>query len=142
MARDDFTVFNKAKLAMLDGTHDLDTDVFKLALLDNTVAPTATTLTPNLSDFTEVGAAGTYTTGGTTITCTLAEAAGTVTFDSTTNPNWAQNASNDTDAYWGLIYNTSASNAAIGFLDLGGPVDMTAGDLDVTWSASGIFTMA
>jgi hypothetical protein len=142
MAQGDLTVFDEAKLALLNGTHDLDTHVIKCAILDNTTAPTAGTATPTLGDFTQVGAAGSYTTGGTTLTISLTEAAGTVTFDSTTNPSWAQNASNDTDAYWGLIYNdTAASDDAIAFIDLGGPVDMTAGDLTITFNASGIFTL-
>ena len=66
-----------------------------------------------------------------------------MTFDSTVNPTWAQDASNDVDAYWGIIYNfTDAGKDAIAFVDLGGPVDMTAGDLTVTWNASGIFTIS
>ena len=143
MARGDVTVFDEAKLALLDGTHDLDTDTLKLAICDNTTAPTAGTATPALGDFTQVGSGGSYVAGGTTLTISLTESAGTVTFDSTTNPSWAQNASNDTDAYWGILYNdTDAGDAAIAFVDLGGPVDMTAGDLTVTWNASGIFTLA
>lgn len=143
MAQGDVTVFDEAKLALLDGTHDLDTHVIKLAICDNTVAPTAGTATPALGDFTQVGTAGSYVAGGTTLTISLTEAAGTVTFDSTTNPTWAQNASNDTDAYWGILYNdTAVGDPAIAFVDLGGPVDMTAGDLTVTWNASGIFTLA
>jgi len=143
MAAGDLTVFDEAKLALLDGTHDLDTHVIKLAICDNTVAPTAGTATPTLGDFTEVGAAGTYVTGGTTLTINLTEAAGTVTFDATNNPTWAQDASNDIDAYWGIVYNdTAAGNEAIAFVDLGGAVDMTAGDLTVTWNASGLFTLA
>lgn len=143
MATGDLTVFDEAKLALLDGTHDLDTDTIKLAICDNTTAPTAGTATPALGDFTEVGAAGSYTAGGTSLTISLTEAAGTVTFDATNNPTWAQNASNDTDAYWGIIYNdTAVGDPAIAFVDLGGPVDMTAGDLTVTWNASGIFTLA
>ncbi len=142
MATGDVTVFDEAKLAMLDGTHDLDTHVLKLAILDNTTAPTAATATPNLSDFTEVGSAGSYTAGGATLTMNVTEASGTVTVDETTNPTWTQNASNDTDAYWGLIYNTSATNAAIAFVELGGPVDMSAGALTITWNVSGIFTLA
>ena len=64
-----------------------------------------------------------------------------MTFDSATNPTWAANGSNDTDAYWALIYNdTQAGDPAIGFVDLGGPIDMTAGPLTVTWNASGIYT--
>ena len=143
MAAGDLTVFDEAKLALLNGTHDLDTHTIKVAICDNTATPAAGTATPTLSDFTQVGTAGTYVAGGTALTISLTEAAGTVTFDATNNPSWAQHASNDTDAYWGIIYNdTDASDSAIAFLDLGGPVDMSAGDLTITWNASGLFTLA
>lgn len=146
MAQGDVVVFNTAKEYLMDGTFDLDGDTIKIAICDNTTTPSATTATPALGDFTEVGTAGTYTAGGTTLTCTWVESAGTVTFDSSTNPTWAQHASNDTDAYWGIIYadnvTTPVADAAIAYLDLGGPVDMTAGDLTITWNASGIFQLA
>lgn len=143
MATGDFTVFDEAKLALLNGTHDLDTHTIKIAICDNTTFPTAATATPVLADFTQVGAAGSYTTGGTTLTISLTEAAGTVTFDSTTTPTWAQHASNDTDAYFGIIYNdTAASDEAIGFVELGGPVNMSLGALTITFNASGLFTLA
>ena len=107
MATGDVTVFDEAKAYMIDGDW-ASTDDIKCAVLDNTTAPTAATATPALGDFTEVGAAGSYTAGGTSLgnlaTC-VTETGGTMTFDSATNPTWAQNASNDTDAYWGLIYN-------------------------------------
>lgn len=121
------------------------TDVIKVAILDNTVAPTAATATPALGDFTQVGTAGTYVSGGTSLGdwATLwSEAGGTGTMDSATNPTWAQNASNDTDAYWALLYNdTQVGDPAFAYVDLGGPVDMSAGALTVTWNASGIATM-
>ncbi len=143
MAVGDVVVFDEGKLALLNGTHDLDTHAFKLAILDNTTTPVAADTTPVLADYTEIGTAGTYVAGGTALTVSLTEAAGTVTFDFTNNPTWAQNASNDVDAYWGLIYNsTNAGKEAIGFVDLGGPVDMSAGSLTVTWNASGFFTLA
>ena len=145
MAQGDVTVFNEAKAKMLDGDW-ASTDHFYIAICDNTAAPSASTTTPTLADFTEVGAAGTYTAGGTdlgTLATLVTESGGTMTFDSATNPSWAQDASNDVDAYWGIIYNyTDAGNDAIAFVDLGGPVDMTAGDLTITWNASGIFTIA
>lgn len=145
MATGDVVVFDEAKANMLDGDW-ASTDNFSLAILDNTATPIASFATPTLSDFTEVGAAGSYTAGGTSLgalSTLVTEAAGTMTFDSATNPTWAQNASNDVDAYWGLIYNsTDVANDALAFVDLGGPVDMTAGDLTVTWNASGIFTIA
>ena len=130
MAQGDLVVFNTAKEWLADGTFDLDTNSFKCAILDNTAAPTATTVTPTLADFTEVGTGGTYVAGGTAITLTWVEAAGTVTLDSTVNPTWAQNGGNDTDAYWALVYQTGTHNtivdAALCYIDLGGPVNMQA----------------
>ena len=121
------------------------TNDIKLAILDDTTTPIAAFATPSLSDFTEVTAAGTYTAGGTSIgtwDATWSEAAGTGTHDSATNPTWTQNGANDVDAYWGLLYNaTLAGDLAYAFVELGGPVDMTAGALTVTWSGTGIATL-
>jgi len=149
MATGDVTVFEEAKAYMIDGGWEA-ADVIKLAICDNTTAPTAADAVPSISggttNYTEVGAAGSYTAGGETLD-TLAnmvvEAAGTMTFDDTgATVTWTQNASNDVDAYWGIVYNdTDATNRAICFIELGGPVDMAAGSLTVTWNASGIFTI-
>jgi hypothetical protein len=145
MARGDITIFQEAMAKMLDGDW-ASTDHFYLAICDDTTTPAAATGTPTLGDFTEVGTGGTYVAGGTdlgTLADLVAQAAGTMTFDSATNPTWAQDAGNDVDAYWGIIYNyTDAGKDALAFVDLGGPVDMTAGDLTVTWNGSGIFTIA
>ena len=144
MATGDVTVFDEAKAFMIDGGWEAADDI-KCAILDNTLAPTAATATPALGDFTQVGTAGSYVAGGTslgTLGTLVTEAAGVMTFDSATNPTWAQNALNDTDAWWGLIYNdTDLGDLAIAFVELGGPVDMSAGDLTITWNASGIFTI-
>ena len=144
MATGDVIVFDEALEYLLDGGFEAADDI-KCAILDNTATPTAAFATPTLSDFTEVGAAGSYVAGGTSLgslSTLVAEAAGLMTFDSTTNPTWAQNASNDVDAWWGLGYNdTDATDRAIFFVELGGPVDMTAGDLTITWAAGGIFTI-
>lgn len=146
MATGDVTVFDEAKAYMIDGGWEA-ADSIKCAILDNTTAPTAADTTPALADYTEVGSAGSYTAGGETLD-TLAnmvtEASGTMTFDDTgASVSWTQNASNDTDAYWGLIYNdTQAGDPAICFIELGGPVNMSAGSLTITWNGSGIFTIA
>ena len=144
MAQGDVVVFNEALAYLLDGGFESADDI-KVAICDNTVAPTQTTATPALGDFTEVGSAGTYVAGGTSLgdIGTLVTQSGAVmTFDSATNPTWAANGSNDTDAYWGIIYNdTDAGNRAIAFVDLGGPVNMATTALTITWSASGIFTI-
>ena len=144
MATGDVTVFDEARAKMLDGDW-ASTDEFYLAICDNTTTPTAATATPVIGDFTQVGAAGTYTTNGTSLgalSTLVSETGGVMTFDSTVNPTWASDASNDTDAWWGIIYNfTDAGKDALAFVELGGPVDMTATDLTVTWNASGIFTI-
>ena len=146
MAQGDFVVFNTAKEWLMDGTFDLDTNTIKCAICDDTATPAASTATPTLGDFTEVGTAGTYAAGGEALTCTWVESSGTVTFDSSTNPTWAANGSNDTDAYWGIVYAVGSlngqTNPALGFLDLGGPVNMATTALTITWNASGLFTLA
>jgi len=145
MARGDVTIFEEAMAKMIDGDW-ASTDHFYCAICDNTTTPTAATATPTLGDFTEVGTAGTYVAGGSdlgTLATLVTEANGVVKFYSATNPSWLKNASNDTDAYWGIIYNyTDTGKDALAFVDLGGPVDMSAGDLTITWNASGIFTIS
>lgn len=120
-------------------------DDIKVAYLDNTTTPTAGDTTPALGDYTEVGTAGTYTAGGISIGDwgTLnSQTGGTGLLDSATNPSVAADASNDTDAYWGLLYNdTQAGDPAFAYVDLGGPLDMTAGPTGITWNASGIATI-
>ncbi len=144
MATGDIIVFEEAKEYMLDGGW-LGTDDFKCAVLDNTVAPTAAAIAPDLSDFTEVGVAGTYIAGGTSLgilSTLVTEAAGVMTFDSTTNPTWAQDGANDVDAWWGFVYNdTDAGNRGLLFVELGGPVDMSAGSLTITWNVLGLYTI-
>ncbi len=144
MATGDFLVFQEARAYMIDGGWEAADDI-KCAIIDNTTTPAVGDATPALSDYTEVGTAGSYTAGGTSLgtlgTC-VTEVAGVMTFDSATNPTWTQDASNDTDAWWGIVYNdTDAGDLAIGFLELGGPVDMSAGALTATWNASGLFTI-
>ncbi len=144
MATGTITVFEEAKAYMIDGGWEPADDI-KCAILDDTTTPTAAYATPALGDFTQIGTGGTYVSGGTSLGnlgTVVTEAAGVMKFDSATNPTWAQDAGNDADAYWGLIYNeTQAGDPAIAFIELGGPVDMSAGSLTVTWNASGIFTI-
>ncbi len=146
MAQGTLVVFDEAKAKMLDGDW-ASTDEFWVAICDNTATPTAAFATPTLSDFTQVGTGGTYVSGGLNIgalSALVPEAAGTMTVDSLeSDPTWAPNAGNDTDAYWAIVYNkTDASNDCLCFVDLDGPVDMSAGSLTVTWNASGLFTIA
>jgi len=55
----------------------------------------------------------------------------------------AVNASNPSGAYWGIIYNdTDAGKRAVGFIELGGPIDLSAGAFSVGWNASGFGTLS
>jgi len=145
MAAGDLVVFDEAKAYMIDGDW-ASTDDFYCAICDDTTTPAAADGTPVIGDYTQVGAAGTYVTNGTNLgalSVLVSEAGGTMTFDSATNPTWAQDGSNDVDAYWAIVYNfTDAGKDALFFVDLDGPVDMSAGALTVTWNASGMFTIA
>lgn len=145
MATGDIVWFNEAKKIDFYAGWATSDDI-KVAILDNTTAPTAATATPALADFTEVGAAGSYTAGGTSIgtwTSLWSESGGTATLDSATNPSWAANGSNDTDAYWALLYNdTQAGDPAFAYVELGGPFDMSSSTLTINWNASGIATIA
>lgn len=144
MATGDITRFNSALEDALENW--VGTDTIRCAILDNTTTPAAGDTTPALGDYTEVGTAGTYTAGGASLgnwANMVSDSGATVTLDTTTNPTWAQDASNDTDAYWALVYNdTQAGDPAIFFVELGGPVDMSAGSLTVTWNASGLMTIS
>ena len=148
MAAGDITWFNAAK-AFDYFVGWAGTDSVKVALVTTTTTPAATTATPSLGDFTQVTAGGNYTAGGDVLD-TWANmwndptAGGTATFDDTgASVTWAQNASNPSDARWAIIYNdTQAGDPAIAFVDLGAVIDMTAGDLTITWNASGIATVS
>jgi hypothetical protein len=137
-----FTVFDEAILAITNGDVAIDSDTFKMMLITSATAPTASTATPAKADFTEVTAGGNYASGGFTLTMSVTEAAGTVTVDATTDPTWAQDGSNPTDARYAVMYNdTNAGKEAIGFVDLGSTIDLSAGDLTLQISASGLFTI-
>lgn len=145
MATGDVTVFDEAIAYMIDGGWET-ADILKCAIIDDTVDPTESDGPgPKLGDYTEVTAAGSYVVGGLslgTLGDFITEAAGLMTADSAVDPTWAQDGLNDVDAWWGLIYNdTDATDLAIAFVELGGPVDMVAGDLTITWDAAGIFTI-
>ena len=152
MAAGDVSVFDEAKAYIIDGGFSA-ADTIKVMLITNAVVPTDADAVPGrnagaTTTYTEVTAGGTYTTGGETLdslaNC-VTEAAGTMTFDDTgVDVTWLSNAGNPTDARYGIVYNSSETGLerAIAWIDLGQVVDMTAGDLKITWNASGLFTIA
>ena len=68
MAQGDLVLFNEFREQVLLGEHDLNaTDAVKVSLATNAVVPTASTVSPTFSDFTEVATGNGYTTKGATI---------------------------------------------------------------------------
>lgn len=145
MAAGAWFVFNIAKEKLADGTFDLDTQTFKMALTTSSQALAATfagTSTDcRYADLTnEVPNGSGYTTGGKTLTCTWTRATGTITFDCD-DQAWT---SSTITAKYAVIYadNTNDDLLCACELDTGGSVSTTAGTLTVTINASGVFTLA
>jgi hypothetical protein len=139
-------LYNSAKEFIGDGTIDLDTHTFKIALF--TSASNANTLTNSvLADLTNQVASGTgYTTGGATLTgVTWAQTGGTATFDAD-NVSWTASTGSIT-ARFAVIYDDTAASdelLAVCLLDTA-PADVTATDgnqLQINFNASGIFTLS
>jgi len=144
MARGDLTVFEEFADQLGEEKHNFASDTLKLGLIDNTTAPTASDATPTWSDYSgnEVATTGGYTANGETLaSVTWTEASGVATLDAD-NVSLAQDGSGFTDAYWAIIYNdTEATDMAIAFIELDGPVSEQAGPVNVNFNASGILTV-
>ena len=145
MAQGDVVIFDQFLVDALEGVHDLETDGIFCGLVNSTEVPADTTADPHwggtgTTNFftTEVTPkTGNYTTGGNACAnpaVTLNAGAAELDFDDPTT--WSQNASNPTDARYGIIWNnTSTNKKCIGYVDLGSVFDMTTGDLTITWGA-------
>jgi hypothetical protein len=143
MARNDWVTYEEFGLDQLNKVHNLGSDTFKVALVDDTITPALDDGTPRWGDYSANEVSGTgYTAGGFELTGTsTAEVDGVTTFDDTGNVLWSQNGAGPTDIYWAILYNdTAAADQAIGFLDMGGPVSLVDGDVTITWNANGILT--
>lgn len=153
MAAGDITLFHEYSDDLGLKIHNLNTDTIKLGVIKSAANggddPAAADADPRWgaggsTNFAtaEVTPGGNYTTGGPDTVNTWAESAGTATLDGT-DISIAQNASNPTNARWGILYNdTSAGKECIAFVDLGSDFDMTTGDLAINWNASGIKTLS
>ena len=119
------------KSELLGGTHDLDTDVLKLALIKETPAGTYGAATTNYSDVTGNSdeASGTnYTAGGQALDGATITVDGTTAIVDFTDEVFAD-VTVSCDGC--IIYNSSKANRAIAVIDFGGTVSATAGDLTI-----------
>jgi hypothetical protein len=120
------------KKELLEGIHDFRNsggDDFKLALYDNNAAFTAATTAYTSSD--EVGASGSYATGGGSLTRVDPTTSGTTAFTDFADITFT---SATITAYGALIYNdTVAGDPSVIVLDFGGAKTSTAGDFEVVF---------
>ena len=102
---------------LVNGTHDLDTDVLKMALFSDAVTLSAATTAYSTTG--EASGTG-YTAGGMTMTLTSgypqAGAVGTTYDFRFADVEWT---SSTITARWALVYNSSKSNRSILVLDFG-----------------------
>jgi hypothetical protein len=136
-----WTFTNGGRTKLLDGTFDIDTDSWKMALfLSTSNIGAASTTYAGVTN--EVANASGYTTGGIAITLTLAGTS-TVTVDISVDPVWTA-AGGSITARFAVIYEVAGNVLCYALLD-STPADVTATDgntLTVAANASGVFTLA
>ena len=120
------------KKELLEGIHDFRNsggDDFKLALYDNSASFTAATTAYTSSN--EVGASGSYSAGGGSLTRVDPTTSGTTAFTDFADLTFT---SATITAYGALIYNdTVAGDPSVVVLDFGGAKTSTAGDFEIVF---------
>ncbi len=136
-----WSLTNAARTNLLNGTFDLDSDTWKMALfLSNSNIGAASTTYAGLTN--EHANNNGYTTGGAAITLTLSGTT-TVTVDIQTDPTWTANGGSIV-ARFAVIYESGGDVLAWCTLD-SAPADITVTDGNVftcAIHANGLFTLA
>lgn len=140
MAAGPWLFTNAGRTALLDGTFDINSDTWKMALFLSTsnIGAGSTTFAGLTNECASTG----YTAGGESIALTLSGTT-TVTVDITTDPVWTAGAGGIT-ARFAVIYEVGGTVLCYCLLD-STPADVTATDgnpLTVAAHASGVFTLA
>jgi len=141
MAAGAWTFTNTGRTSLIDGTFDIDSDSWKMALfLSTSDLGAASTTYAGVSN--EHANANGYTTGGIAVTLTLAGTT-TVTVDIDTDPVWTANGGSIV-ARFAAIYEVGGNVLCYCLLD-SAPADVTATNgntLTVAAHASGVFTLS
>lgn len=142
MAAGTWTFTDAGRTDLLNGTFDLDTDTFLMALfLSTSNIGAASTTYAGLTN--EHANANGYTTGGISLGQLALSGTTTVTVDETTNPVWTASGGSIT-ARFAVIYESAGRVLCYCLLD-NTPADVTATDgntLTVTFHANGIFQLS
>lgn len=141
MAADAWLFTDVGRTRLLNGTFDIDSDTYKLALfLSTSDIGSASTTFAGVSN--EHAAANGYTAGGNAITLTLSGTT-TVKVDISTDPVFTASSGNIVCRF-GVIYEVGGDVLCYSLLD-NTPADVTATDgntLTIAANASGVFTLA
>jgi hypothetical protein len=119
------------KSELLGGTHDLDTDSLKIALIKASPSGTYGAATTNYSDVTgnsDESSGTNYTAGGQVLDGATISTDGTTAIVDFTDEVFS-NVTTSADGC--IIYNAGQSNKAIAVIDFGGTVSATSGDLTI-----------
>lgn len=119
------------KQQILLGEHDMDTDVFKIALYTSAASLDATTTVYTTSG--EVATGGGYTAGGNTLTGATVSLTGTTAFVDFSDTSWT---TATITARGALIYNSSKSNKAVAVLDFGSDKISSGGTFTIQFPAN------
>ncbi|AEK07778.1 hypothetical protein FDI59_gp027 [Mycobacterium phage Yoshi] len=143
MAAGTWTLPSGARKMLLDGTFDLDSDTFKVALVTSSsnIGASSTTWSGVTG---EVSNGNGYTTGGVSVTLTLTGTT-SVAVSFATNPVWTASGSGIT-ARWAVLYEVSGNVLAYVLLDAT-PADVSVASgntltIDSDGTPSPIFTLA
>lgn len=118
------------KKELLQGIHDFDTDVFKLALYTDASNLDSTTLIYTTSG--ETSGTG-YTAGGATLVNLGVTLSGTTAYTSWEEYTWLNST---LTAAGGLVYNSSKGNRSVAVLNFGGSYSTSAAPFTVTFPAN------
>lgn len=143
-----FTLFDKFKEYVCDGTIDLDTHTFKAALSNTAPDVNATTGDTVFADITEIAAGNGYTAGGDALTTvTWAETgSGTGIYQWTSADNvWTASGGSIGPFRYVIVYDdtpTSPADPLVGYLDYGSSITVTSGNtFTVDVGANGWFRL-
>ncbi len=131
-------IYNRFKANLMNKEVDLEDDVIKVALFNDSHAFAATNTDYSDVSGNELASGNGYTTGGETLAGKAVTEAATTKWDAT-DKAWGDATFT---AYHAVIYDTSVTNDLIASIDFGGAKAVSSGTFTIQWNASGIITLA
>ena len=146
MAAGDWILYTSFKEYMADGTIDLDTNTFKIRILDGYTPSLAHDALATAAVATAPAANGASPGADFTLTGVTWAATGTsMRFDSSATASWTATGGSITGSHAVLYDDTSTTDKLVGYVDLATGatgVTVTAGNaLSISFPTSGIFTL-